>query len=131
MFSSRLNLRLAHLDEAGDVCGVVAGVGVLVPVHGVHGLTAAPTLATAWLEAAAPATTRHRPRRAWDRRHQPDTVITTRDGFMRGGEGQNKSQIVLNYPNLQYDFDFMYDEHFTTIKLSTLSVSCPHCLIYF
>ena len=54
MFSSRLNLRLAHLDEAGDVCGVVAGVGVLVPVHGLHGLTAAPTLATAWLEAAGP-----------------------------------------------------------------------------
>ena len=44
----------AHLDEAGDVCGVVAGVGVLVPVHGLHGLTAAPTLATAWLEAAGP-----------------------------------------------------------------------------
>ena len=78
MFSSRLNLRLAHLDEAGDVCGVVAGVGVLVPVHGVHGLTAAPTLATAWLEAAGPRNNPHRPRRAWDRRHQPDTVITTR-----------------------------------------------------
>ena len=128
MFSSRLNLRLAHLDEAGDVCGVVAGVGVLVPVHGLHGLTAAPTLATAWLEAAGPGTGRG----------ALGTAATSRtpslqpgDGFMRGGEWRNKSQIVLKCPNLQYDFNLMYDEHFTTTKLSTLSVSCPHCLIYF
>ena len=93
MFSSRLNFRLAHLDEAGDVCGVVAGVGVLVPVHGVHGLTAAPTLATAWLEAAGPGTGRG----------ALGTAATSRtpslqpgDGFMRGGEWRNKSQIVLN-----------------------------------
>ena len=78
MFSSRFNSRQAHLDEAGDVCGVVAGVGVLVPVHGVHGLTAAPTLATAWLEAAGP---RNNPAPAAARLGPPppaDTVITTR-----------------------------------------------------
>ena len=88
----------AHLDEAGDVCGVVAGVGVLFPVPGVHGLTAAPTLATAWLEAAGPRDNPHRPPRAWDRRHQPDTGTT--------GEWRNKVSICveLSQPSILFRF---------------------------
>ena len=95
----------AHLDEAGDVCGVVAGVGVLVPVAGVHGLTAAPTLATAWLEAAGPATTR-------TGRGALGTAATSPTPAPQEN-GEIKSQFVLNCLNLQCDFDFMYDEHFT------------------
>ena len=81
----------AHLDEAGDVCGVVAGVGVLVP--GVHGLTAAPTLATAWLEAAGPATTR-------TGRGALGTAATSPTPAPQEN-GEIKSQFVLNCPNLK------------------------------
>ena len=95
----------AHLDEAGDVCGVVAGVGVLLPVAGVHGLTAAPTLATAWLEAAGPATTR-------TGRGALGTAATSPTPAPQEN-GEIKSQFALNCPHLQCDFDFMYDEHFT------------------